>query len=320
MRGEFAFLSALRSRLAGQLADSVVLGVGDDAAVLKLAGQVVLAKDLLIEQVHFRRDWSSAEDIGWKALAVNLSDLAAMGARPTAFLLGLALPKATDESWLFALLEGMLALADEYGVALVGGDTTASPGSLMLSVTAVGEATRILPRHSPYPGDQLWLSRAVGGAAAGLEHLLGHLPGIPAAALKSALLCHRRPLPEVALGMTLATIPGVSACIDVSDGLSQDLLHLLEKDASLGVRLHWAQVPLHPALHGLPAAEQWRLANGGEDYALLFTASPESAAAVRALPGNPQHIGEITGDGRRLLVAPDGRESILEPLGYDHFA
>ena len=327
---EFDLIERIRARAIAR--DGVLLGIGDDAALLKVpAGhELVVTADTLNAGVHFPADAPPA-DIGWKALAVNLSDLASMGARPAWCTLSLSLP-GDDTAWLDAFLDGFLGLADTHAVALVGGDTTRGP--LSIAVTAMGwvEAGAALRRDGARPGDDVWVTGTLGDPAAALV-LGGYVP-IPldgvampvveagnAAALRARLA---RPAPRVAVGRALAGL--AHACVDVSDGLLADLGHICRR-SGVGAEIELARLPASPALRAAYADDELRAAlqaAGGDDYELCFSASTAAREAVaRALEQagtTGTRIGRITdGDGVRALAA-DG--SPWRPFrgGYVHFA
>jgi thiamine-monophosphate kinase len=303
------------------------LGIGDDAALLRIGGTAVATQDLLVEGVHFRRATTDARDLGHKALAVNLSDLAAMGAEPVAALVGLCLPAdapAADE--LDALYDGMEALAGRHGVTLAGGDVTSGP-ALVLAITAIGRALPGTPpvrRSGGRPGDLLCVTGALGAAAAGL--LLLEDPGLAEAvepevaeALRAA---QRRPEPRVAAGKALAGA-GVRAMLDVSDGLALDALRLA-RASGVAARIDLTALPLGAGVAEVAAAagrDPALLAvAGGEDYELLAAVPPERLDAVRATAGIAvTAVGRLE-EGPPALVAVDGagREVPLAALGWEH--
>ncbi len=286
-----------------------VLGVGDDAALLApQAGQeLVVSKDLLVEGTHFLPD-AAPQDLGWKSLAVNLSDLAAMGATPRWALLGLALP-AADEAWAESFARGFFACADAFEVDLVGGDTTRGPRTI--SVTILGEvpAGEALRRDGARAGDEVWVSGRPGRAARGLSHLLGQhtLSGTEKDDCLAALL---RPQPRVALGLALRGL--ASAAIDVSDGLLADLGHVL----------HASRVGAE--LDSLPAGADADYLAGGDDYELAFTAPPGVAGSLRQLAtaiGVPlTRIGRVQAGSGLTVRDAAGRDVTPARLGYDHFS
>jgi len=303
-------------------APSARLGVGDDAALIapQPGFELAVSADMLVAGTHFLPD-ADPLALGHKALAVNLSDMAAMGARPRWALLSLALPQA-DEAWLEQFSSGFLALAAEYDVDLIGGDTTRGP--LNLSVTILGEveAGRALRRDAAKAGDAIWVSGELGGAALGLQHLLGErqLPPAEAAACLARL---HRPSPRVALGCALIGL--AHACIDISDGLLADLGHILER-SNLGAEIRLAELPLAAAVAGR-LDEPWALCAalaGGDDYELCFTAPAERAEAIRAVAaaaGVPVAcLGRITAEVGLKLLDAEGRSMPLHETGFDHFA
>jgi len=320
--GEFGFID----RLAGQVKawPGVVLGIGDDAAILApAAGKVTLAtSDMLVERVHFDLALSDPHTLGRKSLAVNLSDLAAMGAQPRHALLSLAVPSAIPVEFLDAFTSGFLASANEFQVALVGGDTCASKGGLIISVTALGEQypDLVVRRSTARVGDLVMVTGNLGDSALGLELLR---QGIRSG---KAVERHLDPLPRVAAGLRLAEAGLVTAMIDVSDGLLADLGHILDL-SGVGAHLDIARLPLSEECrhhvstdrkdpYGLPLA-------GGEDYELLFTAMPEREASIRSVLadcGVPVTvIGEIIAGGGVSMTDPAGNPYHPSRLGYNHF-
>lgn len=300
-------------------APGTLLGVGDDAALIAVAPGMELAvsSDMLVSGTHFFPD-ADPFLLGHKTLAVNLSDLAAMGATPRWATLSLSLPVA-DEPWLQAFSAGFFALADEYGVALVGGDTTRGP--LNLCVTIMGEVPQgqALRRDGARVGDDIWVSGTPGRAALGLAHLRGEV--MLAGALRAdCLAALQQPQPRVALGLALRRV--AHSAIDVSDGLLADLGHILEC-SGVGAELEWALLPQLPERIALDMARRCLLA-GGDDYELCFTAPEVRRAEVEALAsrlGLPlARIGRIVaGEGCAVLDAA-GNVLPIEESGYDHFA
>lgn len=313
---EFNLIAHIRQRSARL--SQVLLGIGDDCALITPpTGQVLaVTSDTLNAGVHFPHD-TCAADIGHKALAVNLSDLAAMGAQAGFCTLALSLP-SPDASWLDGFLDGFLALAQTHQVALVGGDTTR--GSLSINVTAHGwvPPQAALRRNGAQVGDDIWVTGTLGDAAAGLAQLLGgeHTD----AALLARL---NRPTPRLAVGMALRGI--ASACIDVSDGLLQDLGHICQA-SGVAAQVQLAALPASPALLALGSASAlYRYqATGGDDYELCFTAAPAQSHAVQAIAMQLDlpitRIGRVvTGEG---VQAYDADGALWQPnaAGYQHFA
>ena len=284
------------------------LGIGDDCAILALppGHEILVTTDFSLESRHFRRDWHTPESAGHRTLARGLSDLAAMGAKPLAAFLSLALPKETDPRWTKRFLAGLLALAAQHKVPLAGGDTAQAPGEHILAdIVLLGSAPRgqALRRSGARPGDRIFVSGALGGSAAQLLTL----PSQPFPSQTRGPQTH--PEPRLALGQALLRRKLATSCIDLSDGLSTDLTHLCQA-SGVGASLTTSAIPLHP----LAAGDLALALHGGEDYELLFTASP-STHIPNKIAGIPlTQIGEITVSSRILL---DGKP--LKPQGWQHF-
>jgi len=317
--GEFGLIQ-LFQRIVGSPGDDVVVGIGDDAAVWRSNATLQVATtDALIENVHFTLGHTSWRELGWKALAVNLSDIAAMGGRPKCALVSLGLPSDTDVEGLAELYEGMVELARLFNVDIAGGDVVAAP-VVMLSVSMVGTADHIVTRAAARPHDQIAVTGLLGASAAGLHMLKkGLLFDSTTAPLREA---HVKPYPRSVEGQVLAENE-VRAAIDISDGLVGDLSKLC-KASSVGARLYAHQIPIHPAVHTVFKQEALNLAlSGGEDYELLFTDTMEVVAKVKGLMPCPVTvIGEITSNepGRVRLLDENGNEMALERKGWEHFA
>ena len=312
--GEFDLIARIRARVATRA--DVVLGIGDDAALLAPppGRQLVVTADTLNDGVHFPRGTSPA-DIGWKALAVNLSDLASMGAEPAWCTLSLSLPQS-DPAWIEGFLDGFLDLAGQHGIALVGGDTTRGP--LSIAVTAMGlvEPGRALRRDGARVGDEVWVTGTLGDAAGGLA-LLDREP-VPA--LRARL---DRPTPRVAAGRALAGI--ATACVDVSDGLLADLGHVCAR-SHVAARIDVDALPASAALReAFGEADRIALqASGGDDYELCFTAPADAGADIGAVSAQLglrfTRIGRIVaGEGVHPVDAKSQPWSSPR-RGYDHFA
>jgi thiamine-monophosphate kinase len=319
--GEFDLIARYFTRPVPADRDDIALAVGDDCALLDPAPgeQWAVSTDTLVESVHFLPSVDPAA-LGHKALAVNLSDLAACGAEPRCFFLALALPRV-DEAWLAAFSSGMFTLADAHRCVLAGGDTTRSPQGVIITVTVMGRVPRgqALLRSGARPGDDIWVSGALGDAAFGLAL---HQGGVPVAAdARAAVERLERPQPQVGLGLALRGV--ATAAIDVSDGLLGDLGHILERSA-VGARVEWSRVPRSDALRRQREADQRRFAlAGGDDYELLFTAPAGRRGEVeRAAAGAGvvvTCIGEVNTTGRLELVDADGRAMDTAPRAFDHF-
>lgn len=302
-------------------APSALLGVGDDAALLQASDGNVLAvsTDMLVSGTHFLPD-ADPYFLGHKTLAVNLSDMAAMGATPRWATMALALPGA-DEAWLREFSAGFFSLAQQHGVELIGGDTTRGP--LNLCVTIIGEvpARQALRRSGAKIGDEIWVSGSLGDAALALAHLQGKFALDKAAFSVCASRLHQ-PLPRVALGIALRGI--ASSAIDVSDGLLADLGHILEASHA-GARVDFSLLPVSPnlRLHLNREFVKQCVLSGGDDYELCFTAPralhPEllSISAKLNLPLTP--IGEIVAGRECIVHDASGKPIKQERGGYDHF-
>ncbi|MBM3115555.1 thiamine-phosphate kinase [Jeongeupia naejangsanensis] len=273
---EFGLIGAYFARPARK----ALLGVGDDCALLAPPTDEVLAisVDMLVEGRHFFSG-TDPRSLGHKALAVNLSDLAAMGAKPAWFTLALALPRV-DEAWLAEFSSGLFALADAADIELVGGDTTRGPLTLSIQVAGHVPAEGALRRSGAKAGDDVWVSGSLGAAAMAVRHRSGDV------VLPDEVLAHCAgrldwPMPRLALGAHLRR--HASAALDVSDGLVGDLVHICEQ-SGLGADLDWECIPVDPALQGIPEAQR-RLAalSGGDDYELCFTANPKERQAIEVL-------------------------------------
>jgi len=323
--GEFELIQRHFQRSNQTPPGQVVLGIGDDCALLQPSPghQLAISCDMLVEGRHFFADTDPAA-LGHKALAVNLSDLAAMGARPLGFTLALALPSAQD-AWLSGFAQGLFALADLHACPLVGGDTTRGP--LNLCITVFGELLpgQALRRSAAQPGDDLYLSGRTGEARLALALLQGTdwaLQHTAPGALHRLRGRLERPQPRMALGRALASV--AHAALDVSDGLAGDLGHILQA-SGVGADIHQELLPVAPDLQALPEALLLDcLLNGGDDYELLFTAAPSDRAAIEAAAQRSQtpvhRIGQIsTTPGLRLHKAT-GQPVMLTPRGFDHFA
>lgn len=313
---EFDLIARIHARAASR--EDVVLGIGDDAAILRVPSgrDLVVAMDTLNVGVHFPEDTAPA-DIGWKALAVNLSDLAAMAATPAWCTLSLSLPQP-DPAWVDGFLDGFLALATQHEVAMVGGDTTRGPLSVCVTAHGLVEPRGALRRSGARMGDDVWVTGTLGDAAAALRQW--QAGGAIDPALRARL---DRPTPRVAAGYALAGI--ASACIDVSDGLLADLGHVC-RASRVGAQLDADALPASDALRAAFDRETARVLQsaGGDDYELCFTA-PKTArlaveAALQPCDVAATRIGRITPDaGDIVLHDADGAEWSPPHRGYEHF-
>ncbi|MDD5757705.1 MAG: thiamine-phosphate kinase [Desulfobulbaceae bacterium] len=321
-----------RIRQQGTLFDANLLkGVGDDCAVFvtnAVETVSLITTDTLVEGVHFDLNWHPADRLGHKAIAVNLSDIAAMGGTPRFALLSLAAPSNLALETLDLFMQGFMAALAKYNVSLIGGDTVKSDQGLVLSITLIGEMDKqqVVYRSNAKPGDQIWVSGFLGQAAAGLEicrqghsALQRNYPELVAA--------HLEPIPEMALGRALANSGLISAMIDMSDGLATDLAHVCEESA-VGAIVHAERLPLLPSTQQAAKSlgldpRQLALA-GGEDYRLLFTAAATANKNIQemahhAVGGQLHMIGEIV-EGQGVFLHSGEQKDRIDFQGYDHFS
>jgi thiamine-monophosphate kinase len=316
--GEFELIERLLRPLARGFPGA--LDLADDAALVDVpeGRQLVLAKDGMVENVHFLADDPPALIAG-KLLRVNLSDLAAMGAEPLGYLMVLARPKSIDDAWLEAFARGLGREQERFGLHLLGGDTVSTPGPLTLTLTILGLVPRgqAIRRKGAKPGDEVWVSGTLGDAALGLRILRGL-----AASEDEALDLidrYRTPRPRLGLGRELRGI--ATAALDVSDGLLADLGHIL-KASGVGAELQAEALPLSASARGMPGALDAAL-SGGDDYELLFTAAETSRPAVEAAAKRAgvsvTRIGRIEAQPGLRLIGPGGRPMTRRKLGWQHF-
>jgi thiamine-monophosphate kinase len=328
--GERAIIDRIRERLPAHSA-ALVVGIGDDAAVAvpDRGALQALTTDALVEGVHFDRRFSSPADIGYKAIAVNVSDIAAMGAAPRLALLSLMLPPALPVSDLDQLIDGVVEMAALARVTVAGGNVTRSPGPLIVDVTIMGAVMprRVMTRGGGRPGDALYVTGAIGAAAAGLGWLRAH--GDSRAddlALAECVARHRRPEPRFRIGALLGRNRAASACMDLSDGLA-DAVRQVAAASGTGAVVDAGSLPIHAGASAWfketgQDAVQSSVA-GGDDYELLFAVPKRSASRLRHVVQQSRgiritRIGELTAD-RSIHLRRDG-QSIPLPAGYSHFS
>jgi thiamine-monophosphate kinase len=316
--GEQRVISRIRRFSSGKR-PGVILGIGDDAAVVRGPRQLLITHDLLVEDVDFRRALHPPRLLGRKSLNVSLSDIAAMGGRPLHAVLGLALPGNTGETWLDEFLSGFREAARKAGVALVGGDISAA-GRIMIAATVTGAARSFVTRRGARPGDRIFISGTLGDAAAGRRLLeRGAKPG-KGRSSDRLLEAFLDPSPRLELGFLLVRRELASAMIDISDGLTVDLAHICE-ESGVGAEVELKRIPLSREL--LRASERpLDLAlNGGEDFELLFTVQPRNVSRLRYLGRRFKitEIGRIIPGKRIWAVGPGGAKRPLAVKGYEHF-
>lgn len=340
---EFDFIRQLREQASSRKTSSrIISGIGDDAAVFHQSSDrdLVISTDLLVESVDFHREATPPRLLGHKALAVSLSDVAAMGARPLWALVSIGLP---ESAWASDFKEeffaGYFALADRFGVTLTGGDISQSQNVVIDSIV-VGEVNkgRAVLRSTAKPGDQIFVTGTLGGAAAGLKLIElgarlsgslasegGHNRDSEAQAIDSLLLRQLRPEPRVGWGIVLGEEQLATSMIDISDGLSSDLHHLCD-DSKMGATIDAASLPLDEnavQLCGRRALDPLELAlHGGEDFELLFTVGPENVTrlATRVDGVSISRIGEVTAQTGIIQVREQNHVWKLQPQGFSHFA
>lgn len=331
MYAEFELIDKIAARFTS--AEGITVGIGDDGAVIDPGRFDLVTTDTMVEGVHFRLDWSSPSDIGWKLMATNLSDIAAMGGGPGVAFLNLTLRADLDDAFVDGFIDGMAQAVDtlvpsSFTVTIAGGDVTSTSGPLVLSLTLMGESSPAGPvlRQGAVPGDRIVLFGYTGLSRAGLALLNGELDA-PLEDYPAALRAHKRPQPRVHEGALLGLYGVPSALIDISDGLAQDLGHLLKK-SQVGASLETHNLPRHEELTRLAQATgvdmlPWMI-GGGEDYELLVTVPPARMPKLWELARRYQwdvyDIGEIRAkeEGLRILDAK-GQRLNFETLGYRHF-
>jgi thiamine-monophosphate kinase len=340
--GEFDFIERIRRQELARLTkekhsslithhSSLIQGIGDDAAVLRpRAGfDLVITTDLLVEGVDFRLGggWTTPRDLGHKALAVSLSDAAAMGARPRFCLLSVGVPRSRWRGrFLPEFYEGLRALAAVHGVRIIGGDTSRTPEGVVIDSIVLGEVRRgrALARGGAHVGDQIFVTGALGGATAGLKLLESAAARTSRQrGARGLVQRQRRPEPRVEWGALLSEKGLATSLIDLSDGLSSDLAHIC-RESGVGARVEAVRLPLDPLLaqNGVAPDAALKLAlDGGEDFELLFTAAPRQAARLpREVGGVPvTRVGEVTRERGKVRLVRDGKARLLKPGGFEHF-
>lgn len=315
--GEFGFIDEISKNYAGAPLPLGWLGIGDDCAVIPkdTENSWLITTDMLLGSVHFLPDLIPPRSLGYKSLAVSLSDIAAMGGTARAAFLSLAMPKNTDDTWAREFMQGFSDLAAAENVSLLGGDTTASKNDICINVAMMGEAPNmsIKLRSSAHAGDIVVVSRPLGASAAGFNMMLNQKLENSA-----AIRAHHEPVAETRLGAWLGAQNDVHAMMDISDGLLQDLSHIL-RASSAGARLDITGALIHPA------ASLEQALSGGEDYALLFTVAPDAFAKLvsntkKELGRDLIAIGTLTPDAGEYDVFHHGKRVKITKLGFDHFA
>jgi len=327
--GEFGFIDKI-SRGCLIRPDNIVQAIGDDAAAFKVEADklMLVTTDLLIERVHFLRDATSGFNLGYKSLAVNLSDIAAMGGIAREAFVGIAVPADCPIEYLEDLYQGMKSLAAEFSVNILGGDTVNSKTDLIINITVTGtvENSAILLRNTAQVGDVIYSTGFLGDSRAGLHMILNEI-AVDSLALKSLFKAHILPRPYLQECRFLAAHEKVHAAIDVSDGLSSDLGHIVN-ESRVGAKLYASKIPISRQLKAFCArfefdAIEFALA-GGEDYTLLCTVAPDWAEKIADEYADTFHrplfpVGEITDTGKIELIGADNKIQTIIPTGWNHF-
>jgi len=329
--GENRVVSRFRALASATLGPNVVVGPGDDAAVLRVSDErlLLLACDMMVQEIQFRLEWAEPRQIGWKAMVANLSDIAGMGGEPAAAVASLGVPGDLPEEVAAGIAEGLVTAASRYRTSFVGGDLVGSPGPVIVDVAIMGwvEPANLLRRSGAKPGDALCVTGRLGASAAGLVARRHGLEEANSSLLAEALRAHHEPTPRLPEARAIAGSHLASAMMDLSDGLAEDLPRLCG-ESGVGARLRAEAIPIHRACSRV--ANQLGLNDlnlaitGGEDYELLFTCPPEvvselSVAVLEATGTAITVIGETVAEEEVILLDLDGME---QPLGrgFDHFA
>jgi thiamine-monophosphate kinase len=325
--GEFGLIDRI-ARLAPVAPSDITMGIGDDAAVIAIdrTRRLLFTTDTLVESIHFETSFTPPYLLGKKSLAVNISDIAAMGGTPHSFVICLSIPPGITYEFIKKFYAGIYVQAKKFNVSLVGGDTTSSPDKLVISISLLGtaHANEVIYRRGACNGDAIYVTGFLGDSALGLSLLMKKKAG---SSVNYLVNRHLDPVPRMAEGRAIARRKVASSMIDVSDGLLADLRHILD-ESGVGARLRLDQVPLSPsyckALQRGSADYYTAALCGGEDYELLFTVPPEkekNIAALRKTSGVPlTRIGEVTGKrGELKILDASGREVSYKREGFTHF-
>ncbi len=327
--GEFGFIESIKKECITSL-KGVIKGIGDDCAVFgPYSGRVLLfTTDMLVEDIHFLRDKLTPYQLGWKAIAVNLSDIAAMGGRPLYILISLAIPAKTNVELIQDLYKGMKDICEHYTVNILGGDTVASPDKLIINISLIGDAKEeeVIYRSGARSGDKIYLTGNVGDSSAGLKILKNEIS--PPNSIGSHFIkVHNEPEPLIETGRIIATSGLASAMIDLSDGLLSDLGHIC-KESGVGAMLFRSKIPLSSELKLLASRTRFNpldlALSGGEDYILLVTVHEANSKDFELLfkdkrPSLLYLIGEIREEEGIRIVNDDGSIEEIDIRGFNHF-
>jgi thiamine-monophosphate kinase len=328
--GEFGFIESIKKEIKNS-SSKVIKGIGDDCAVLvPYAGRVLLfTTDMLVEDIHFLKDTITPYQLGWKAVAVNLSDIAAMGGSPVAILISLGAPSDTDVVLIQDIYKGIKDICDRYSVDIAGGDTVASPDKLIINVSVIGDVKEdeILYRSGARPGERIYLTGNIGDSYAGLKILKQEI-SIPDSISSHFINVHNQPTPLIETGRAIATSRLAGSMIDISDGLLSDLGHICN-ESGVGAVIYRSKLPISPEMQRLSIQANLDpldfALSGGEDYILLVTVpeknSKDFELALKGKNLSPLYpIGEISKDKGIRMIYDDGSIKELEPKGFDHFS
>lgn len=326
--GEFNFID----RISGRFSDLIMpdhMGIGDDCAIIPYNDkeEYVVTTDMLIEDIHFLKSRITPEQLGYKSLSVNLSDIAAMGGKPVSSYLSIGIPAETDVAYLDKVMKGYHELSQKYNVMLLGGDTTGSKKYLVINILVVGicEKGKSRLRSMAKNGDIICVTGLLGDSAGGLEILLQDLP--QNRNNDYLVRCHHLPEPHVKEGLWLAQQPGVHAMMDISDGISSDLLHILKASAKSAV-VDLDKIPVSDVLKKVADKRKWDIdkltASGGEDYILLCTVKASDFEDIRvgfkaSFGRDLFPIGEIAEGEPRIKWLKNGKQVFLKQHGFNHF-
>jgi len=327
--GEFGLIRNIQ-RLSLRKSSSALIGIGDDAAALKVSSSKILlvTTDMLLEEIHFDLSFTDFRSLGWKSAAANLSDIAAMGGVPRYCLTSIGIPDHISVEQIKDFYRGFHSLMKSHKTVLVGGDTCHSSQGMVISVTVLGEIekTKMLARSGAKPGDRIFVTGTLGGSAAGLDILKNGIKGQKSksktAEAKRLIKKHISPIARIAEGRAIALSGCASAMIDISDGLSSDLSHICEQ-SGVGAEIRSDRLPISPSLMKLSGRLTMPVLfyalSGGEDYELLFTVPPGKMKRLESLNISVTEIGMIKQGKTVILLDGRNRKSRLQPCGYDHF-
>lgn len=296
------------------------IGIGDDAAVIQFGkSSLIVTKDLLVENYHFKLPQHPAFFLGRKSLNVNISDIAAMGGTPQYALLGLGIPSSVGPRWVEDFFSGLQSAAKDQNIILAGGDVTQAK-KVFISVTLLGEGRNVIQRNGAKPGDSIFVSGTLGDSKQGLLLMMKGIKLGEGRESDFSLKAFFDPVPQVSLGKELSRLRLASSMIDISDGLSVDLGHLCE-ESRCGAEIHLDALPLSQALRSLQKKLYWCALHGGEDYQLLFTVSPKKAHLISRLQRRFQltRIGRMNKGNKIIVIDKQGRKRELPAKGYQHF-